>query len=261
MPELSAWLKQISIGKLLTAAGIIIGAVLLWLVLKHVYSHYVGKAGSKSRLARITFSLLRTLLVTIVILMILDLCGVNITSAVAGLGIVSAVVGLALQDILKDAIMGLHILSDHFFEVGDCVEINGEEGIVRRFTMKSTRIERLLDGSVVSFCNRNIEQARILSRLQYFDIPLAYTTDAETARAALEAASRTIAQTEGFDDCQFLGTQDFASSAILYKMCIAGAPEHKFALRRRAFSIIQDELAAAGIVIPFNQLDVHLDSH
>lgn len=259
MPNINEWLKHIPWEKVLTAAGIVVGAVLLWLVLKRAYNHYVGKKGSKSKLARISFSVLRTLLATIVVLMILDICGVNITSAVAGLGIASAVVGLAVQDILKDVIMGLHIVSDSFFEVGDCVEINGQEGIVRKFTMKTTKIERLLDGSLVSFCNRNIEEARVLSRLQYFDIPLAYTTDADTARRVLTAACETVAKQDGFDDCRFLGTQAFADSAILYKICISGSPEQKFSLYRRAMSTIQDELAAAGIAVPFNQLDVHLD--
>ena len=259
MPVFNEWLKHLSLEKAITAGGVVLGAVILWLVVKRLYTHYVGKKGVKSKLAHISFSTLRVLLATVVVLILLDLCGVNITSAVAGLGIASAVVGLALQDILKDLIMGLHIVSDDFFAVGDCVEINGQEGIVRKFTMKTTKIELLLDGSVVSFCNRNIEEARVLSRVQYLDIPLAYTTDAETARSVLKKACETVAGTDGFDDCRFLGTQEFASSAILYKIAVYGSPEEKFSLRRRALSIIQDELAAAGIAVPFNQLDVHLD--
>ena len=259
MPNLNEWFQHVPWNKVLTAVGIVLGALLLWLVLKRAYSHYAGKRGTKSKLARISFSLLRTLLATIVVLMILDICGVNITSAVAGLGIASAVVGLALQDILKDVIMGLHIVSDGFFEIGDCVEIDGREGIVRKFTMKTTKIELLLDGSTVSFCNRNIEEARVLSRVQYFDIPLAYTTDADVARKALTAACEAVARQDGVDDCRFLGTQEFADSAILYKISVYGPPERKFALRRTAMTVIQDELAAAGIAVPFNQLDVHLD--
>lgn len=260
MPQLIAWLKQLSVGKLLTAAGIIVGAVILWLLLKRAYSHYADKTARKSRLVRIMFSVLRVLLATVAVLMILELCGVNITSAVAGLGIASAVVGLALQDILKDVIMGVHVVSDNFFEEGDCVEIDGQEGIVRHFSLKTTKLELLLDGSIVSLCNRNIERARVLSRLQYIDVPLPYTLDAKTAREVLTATSKKIAASDGFDDCQFLETQEFAASAILYKMSIAGPPEKKLSLRRRALSIIQDELAAANIAVPFNQLDVHLDS-
>ena len=261
MPDFNAWLKTLSLTKAITAIAVILGALILWFVLKRAYTHYAGKKGGKSKLARVTLSILRTLMATIVILMILDICGVNITSAVAGLGIASAVVGLALQDFLKDVIMGVHIVSDDFFELGDCVEINGQEGIVRKFTMKTTKIELLLDGSTVSFCNRNIEEARVLSRVQYFDVPLPYTTDADTARKTLIAACETIARTDGFDSCRFLGTQEFAESAILYKVSISGAPEQKLSLRRKALSIMQDELAAAGLAVPFNQLDVHLDSH
>ena len=81
-------------------------------------------------LLRVALNVLRYLLLLVTILLILQINGINVTSLVAGLGIVSAVVGLALQDILKDVIMGLHILSGRFFSVGDAVRYGIMEGIV-----------------------------------------------------------------------------------------------------------------------------------
>ena len=77
MPDFNAWLKTISVTKAITAGAVILGALILWFVLKRAYTHYAGKKGGKSKLARITVSLLRALMATIVILMILDICGVN----------------------------------------------------------------------------------------------------------------------------------------------------------------------------------------
>jgi small-conductance mechanosensitive channel len=74
-------------------------------------------------------SILKYFLGIISLLIILDINGVNISSLVAGLGVVGIIVGLALQDALKDIIMGKNIITGHFFQVGDVIkykEITGK---------------------------------------------------------------------------------------------------------------------------------------
>lgn len=70
-------------------------------------------------------------------LTVLQIYHINVTSLVAGLGLASAIVGLALQDVLKDSIMGVHLLSDYFFEVGDVVRYGDYEGVVISFYGKT----------------------------------------------------------------------------------------------------------------------------
>ena len=81
----------------------------------------------------------RILIVIIGFIIICQINGINLMSLVAGLGIIGAVVGLAFQDYLKDIIMGVHILSDRFFSIGDCVAINGQEGVVVAFRLRRQR--------------------------------------------------------------------------------------------------------------------------
>ena len=58
----------------------------------------------------------------IIIIVILNIFGVNTTSIIASLGAVGVVLGLALQDTVKDLIGGISIIFGNYFVVGDTVE-------------------------------------------------------------------------------------------------------------------------------------------
>lgn len=62
-----------------------------------------------------------------------------------GLGIVGAVVALAAQDVVKQLIAGVAIISDKPFEMGDWIEANGVEGTVEEISWRSTKIRNLED--------------------------------------------------------------------------------------------------------------------
>lgn len=107
------------------------------------HSKYVaeGKAkGDKATLVRVMFGILQFLIVLGAILVILQMNGVSVNSVVTGLGLLSAIVGFSLQDVLKDIFMVIHIISDHFFSVGDVVKYQDIEGEVIGFTIKTTTL-------------------------------------------------------------------------------------------------------------------------
>ncbi len=192
------------------------------------------------------------------ILLILETFGVNVTSAIAGLGIVSMVVGLALQDVLKDIIMGFHILSDHFFDMGDCVIYAGEECEVLNFSLKTTKLKRLSDLSVISVCNRNIEGICCLSNVLELTVPMPYDTPPEDVRDAVHEACCRVKDLEKVTDCQYRGAYTFGDSSIPYKMWVFCSPCDRETVRFHAMAEIIDTLKAKGIAVPFNQLDVHM---
>ena len=94
------------------------------IVLKKIEKGYANsdKESKKgSTYFRLFKSTLRYVFFIGVVLLLLQVNGVDLTSLFAGLGIVSVIVGLALQDWLKDIIRGSSILSDGYFAVGDVV--------------------------------------------------------------------------------------------------------------------------------------------
>ena len=155
--------------------------------------------------------------------------GVNVTSAIAGLGLLSAIVGLALQDALKDIVMGIHIISDHFFAVGDVVKYQNIEGVVIGFTIKTTTIRNIYDQTITTICNRNISEITKMPKSAQVDIdlPISYTENPQKIHALLKNLCLQIDAVDGIDSCVYKGTQEFTDSAVIYKIRFFCLPEEK----------------------------------
>ena len=102
----------------------------------------------------------RTAIWVIVVLMILDNFGVNITTLVASLGIGGIAVALALQNVLGDLFSSLSIVLDKPFVVGDFIAVDDIAGTVEYVGLKTTRI-RGLGGEQVVFSNSDLLGSRI----------------------------------------------------------------------------------------------------
>ena len=97
---------------------IVIAGVILWRVLKRLQRKWKEKNGGLSTTSNVVFDIIRFLFFFLLIVVLLQINGINVTGLLTGLGVVSVIVGLALQDFLKDIIMGVHTLFDKFFQVG-----------------------------------------------------------------------------------------------------------------------------------------------
>ena len=102
----------------------------------------------------------RCVLWIIVLLLILDNLGVNITGLVAGLGIGGIAVALAVQNILGDLLASLSIVLDKPFVIGDFVVVDSLSGTVEHIGLKTTRI-RSLSGEQIIFSNNDLLKTRI----------------------------------------------------------------------------------------------------
>ncbi len=258
---MNEFLKNINLTEIVASVFVAVIAFIVWEFIKKVRDRYEEKNKGKQTVSTVhfVFGALRIVIIACAVIIILQIFGINVTSAVAGLGIASAIVGLALQDLLKDVIMGIHIISDGFFTIGDGVEYQGAEGVVKEFSLKSTKIEVLEDHSIISVCNRNIDQIKKYSQIVDIDIPLSYGEDTKKVFTVLDSISKTIAGTDGVQKCTFEGVQRFDASAVVYRIDLYCNPVYRVVLRRKALKIIFDGLQNEGIAIPFNQLDVHLE--
>jgi len=102
----------------------------------------------------------RTALWMVILLMILDNFGVNITTLVASLGIGGIAVALAMQNILGDLFSSLSIVLDKPFVVGDFIIVDDVLGTVEYVGLKTTRL-RSLGGEQIVFSNSDLLKSRI----------------------------------------------------------------------------------------------------
>lgn len=256
-------INKLASPQFISSLFILIGALVLWFGLKKLMGRYadtlerLGSLDGKFRtLSRVGIDIMRSVLLLILVLVLLQVNGINVSSLIAGFGIASAIVGLALQDVLKDTIMGFHIITDHFYDIGDVVRYGDVEGVVISFTIKTTKIESLADHSVMTICNRNISQIVRSSNMICINIPLAYEEDVKKVHRVLREICERIERIEGIEQCIYKGTQSFEDSAVLYRIHLFCPPERKPDLQRAAMRMIQDGLDEAGICIPYRSLNI-----
>src|SRR5690606_29951274 len=96
----------------------------------------------------------------IVVLLVLDNLGVDITALVAGLGIGGIAIALAVQSVLQDVLASVSIMLDKPFEVGDTVHVGDMIGTVENIGIKTTRL-RALSGEQLVLSNNDLLGSRI----------------------------------------------------------------------------------------------------
>ena len=154
---------------------------------------------------------------SLVLLLVLDNMGVNITALVAGLGVGGIAVALAMQAILGDLFASLSIVLDKPFVVGDFLSIADLLGTVEYVGLKTTRL-RSLSGEQLVFSNSDLLNSRIrnygrmFERRVVFKIGVTYQTSRENLikiptiiRQAIEQQDKTR-----FDRSHFMEYGDFA---------------------------------------------------
>lgn len=96
--------------------------------------------------------IIRGIIYILVILIIADQLGYNLTGVVAGVGLGGVILSLAAQDTAKNLLGGIMLIMDKPFIVGDWIETTNFEGIVEDITFRSTRI-RTFDNSLANIPN------------------------------------------------------------------------------------------------------------
>ena len=160
-------------------------ALRAWLV--QYYENRSNEPGRATSAAAVGF-ILRMVLWIVILLMILDNLGVNITTLVASLGIGGIAVALAVQNVLGDLFASLSIVLDKPFVIGDFVIIDKYLGTVEYVGLKTTRI-RSLGGEELIFANGDLLKSRLqnMTRMRRRRVVFSIAVTWDTPRDKLAA--------------------------------------------------------------------------
>ena len=135
----------------------------------------------------------------LVLLLVIDNLGFDVTALVASLGVGGIAMALAVQSILGDVLASLSIIFDKPFLVGDFVKVGDYTGSIENIGIKTTRL-RSLSGEQLVFSNSDLLGSRIQNfgrmyeRRVVFGLGVTYDTPREKLsgipdmlRAAIEA--------------------------------------------------------------------------
>jgi small-conductance mechanosensitive channel len=159
----------------------------------------------------------RLILWSVVLLLVLDNLGFDVTALVAGLGVGGIAVALAIQNILGDLFASLSIVLDKPFIIGDFLIIGDFMGSVEYIGLKTTRL-RSLSGEQLVFSNNDLLGSRIRNygrmyeRRVVFKLGVTYQTPREKL-SGIPAIIREAVETRDntrFDRSHFQAYGDFS---------------------------------------------------
>ncbi len=201
--------------------------------------------------------------------MILSVLKIDITPLLATGGLVGIIVGLAAQDTFGNFFSGAMIAADQPFREGDRIEIQGVIGDVVSVGPRSTRI-KTLDSQLVTVPNKILTE-NMLTNFALPDITLkvrisvgtGYDSDINQVKNILKSVSIKGIES-GFvlsnptPEVYFL---EFGESALMFQLLVwTGMYDKTFEVRDYLNTEIYNTFKAAGIEIPYPQMDLHLKS-
>lgn len=227
------------------------------------------KRGGEAAPSQATMTVLgfvgRLLLWTVVLLLVLDNLGVDVTALIAGLGVGGIAVALAVQNILGDLFASLSIMLDQPFVIGDFIVVDAVSGTVEHIGLKTTRI-RSISGEQVIVSNADLLRSRIRNykRMQerriVFSIGVEYSTPAEKLEQVPAMIREIISRFENLrlDRAHF---QSFGDSAMLFEIVyFVNSPDYaKFMDAQQAINLaIVKRFSEEGIQFAFPSRTVYV---
>jgi small conductance mechanosensitive channel len=209
-------------------------------------------------------SLISIGLYSVLIVAIISILGIETSSLVALFASAGVAIGMALSGTLQNFAGGVMILLFKQYKVGDYIEAQGNSGTVRQIFIFHTIITTpdnqtiiIPNGGLATGSLRNYSSAAF----RRVDIPVevAYGTKPEDVRAVLNKVIDS--DTRILRDEQHLPAlpmSNMAASSIIFQFRVWCASADYWAVRFDCTEKIYNELNAAGIEIPFQQIDVHM---
>ncbi len=212
------------------------------------------------------FSFARWIIYMIVMLVVFDSIGFDVTAVFAASAALLIGIGLALQTLFQDIISGVFILIDQSVHVGDVIELEGKVGKVEEIKLRTTRAVTI-DNKVLVIPNHlyltnslyNWTQNGKITR-EHITVGVAYGSDVELVKKLLLEAATKNEQVLDYPEPIVLFT-NFGDSALDFKLVFTLNDSFQAALPKSAIRFSIDKLFRAhGVSIPFPQRDIHIIS-
>lgn len=206
----------------------LIAVVIFWALHNAVKPVMKSMAGLRRVLSNVMVDwiekALRVIFVVVGAAAVLQIWDIPVGPIIAGLGLFGVAVGLGAQDLFRNLIAGILILTEKRFLPGDWIKVDGVvEGTVERINFRSTVVRRfdkgpvyvpnadLSDNAVTNF-------SRMTHRRIYWMIGVEYKTTAEQLRYICDQIRAYLTENDAFagppDVPQFVRVDSFGPSSI-----------------------------------------------
>ncbi len=255
------------------AAGFIprlIAAILvLWIGLKllKLLDRTLNKLMEKQKLdvslKGFLISFINVVLKILLIIMVMDLVGIKATSFIAIIGAAGLAVGMALQGTLQNFAGGVIILIMKPYKVGDYISGAGYEGFVKEIRMFNTILNtfdkktiiipntQLATGTLINFSKERIRRVDV-------KVSIAYGQSVEKAREVLLRLAEENPDVEKTRETLVVVTA-LGNSSVDLTLRTWATIDNYWKVFEGMNEIVYTAFQQEGIVIPFPQVQVHMD--
>jgi len=251
----------------LATALAVCAAIVISYTIASAIGRFTGKIVSEKvdlTLGKFLAKAVRNVLMIIVAMAVLGYFGIDVTAFAAVLAAAGFAVGMALQGTLSNFAAGVMLLIFRPFKVDEYISVAGTEGTVEEIDLFTTRLNALdnrhliipngeIFGSLLENYTRN-ETRRV-----DVNVGAAYEADLDATRTALETAVRTV-QMQGLASHENgqVYLNELGGSSVDWQIRAWCKPQDYFAVREQLTAAAKQSLDAAGISIPFPQMDVNV---
>ena len=229
-------------------------------IIYKIFGKFIKKNDGKQKtILNLIDNVIKFIFILFGILMILEIYGIDTKSLVASLGVVGLVAGLALQDLLKDFIVGISIIFEGQFSIGDWISINGFKGEVMPSNLRTTKL-KAYTGETKIIYNRNITEIINYSSEKtnlILDIGVSYESDIKKVKNVLDNLCQKLREEYKLKEISCLGVQDLSDDSINFRIVAQSNYSDQFSLDREIKKEIVLTFKRNNITIPYKQVVVH----
>ncbi len=190
--------------------------------------------------------------------------GIDLSNLAIVAGALSVGIGFGLQSIVNNFVSGLILLIERPVKVGDWVIVGGQQGIVKRISIRATEVETF-DRSSVIIPNSDLITNAVINRTHKdrygrVDVPVgvAYGSDTRKVESLLLEIGRAQSEVLSIPE-PFVVFIAFGESSLDFELRVYTANNlHGIRIATEIRHQVAERFAAEGIEIPFPQRVVHL---
>lgn len=241
---------------------LIVGSKLIKLITKLITKSKVFKKLDKSVASFLT-SFIKATLNIVLIITIASIIGIPSTSIITLLGSAGVAIGLAMQGGLSNIAGGLIILIFKPFKVGDFIDTHTDSGTVKSISLFYTTLT-VIDNRTVSIPNGVLANSSTVNysnederRLDII-LDVSYKNSIDEVKNSINSV---ISKEKRIikDKDVFVRLTNYKESSMEYTIRVWVPKDDYWNIKFDLLENLKDKFDQDGIMIPYNQLDVHID--
>lgn len=260
-----AWLMEKGPGFLVDLAVfiliIIVGAIAIKITRKALKMVLHKSKRINETLEKFLVNVTGKVLWVVLLMIALPRLGIDVAPLIAGLGVTGFIVGFAFQESLGNLASGMMIVLNQPFKLGDFVDAGGHQGVIGEINMMATTMVTP-DNKKIVLPNRGVwgnpivNYSALDTRRVDLSVGVAYSSQIGKARDVIADALKATpgVLSDPAPQIELNAMADSSLNLVVRPWCKSADYWNVFFAANQA---IKEALDAAGIEIPFPQVDVH----